>query len=163
MKIKQIELKKSRLYFVFDETEFESVLEKVLKYVKEQGLKYYYFLCDDDFGNHDLSFYYKDYPALEERRDLDCFRINPEHVDDITFMYKIMSQYHLSYLYINNDPDFLRFYNPRYREQRFPKELGYIIDTDISGEYIGIHKAWDLPDWDLTEIGIEASTVLNYQ
>lgn len=156
MKIEEIRIKNNDLTLLFDETEFEIVLEKVLKYVKEQGLKYYYFLCDDDFGNNDLSLYYKDYPALEERRDLGCFRINPEHIDDITFMYKIMSQYHFSYLYVNNDPDFLRFYNPRYRVQKFPKDLGYIIDTDISAEYIGIRKAPDLPDWDLTEIGIEA-------
>lgn len=163
MRIDEIRIKNNDLTLLFDETKFEAVLEKVLKYIREQNCKYYYFLCDDDFGNHDLSPYYNDYPALAERRDLDCFRINPKHIDNITFMYKIMSQYHYSCLYVNNDPDFLRFYNPRYRVQKLPKDSGYIVDTDISTEYISIRKALDLPDWDITEIGVEALNGVNYQ
>lgn len=150
----KIEKNDTDLYISFsDEREGKHILRRILNNFNQQPLNHYYFYFDDSFYNFDLSEYYKSYPMLKENISIGCLEIKSEDINDITFIYSILNQYHYSWLYINSDPDFLRFYNPKVRGQRFPQNIGYIVNMEIFDDsYIHIHKSFDLPDWDLLKM-----------
>lgn len=127
-----------------DESEAKKILKQILDRFIQEELNHYYFVFDDCFDNHDLSEYYNTYPILDSNDSIGCFEIKSEDVNDTVFIYKLLNQYHYSDLYINTDPDFLRFYNPKKRVQYFPQDVGYIINMEnYDGSYICIKKPSD--------------------
>jgi len=160
MEIKKVDINSNNIILLFDEIQGQEIVEKVLEYLVSQELGHYYFYYDDSFGNYDISCYYKDYPILLERPDVGCFEINTQHIKDITFMFQILNQYHYSCLYINSDPNFLRYTDCKYRVQNFPTNVGYTLNMETFSGYMHIHKANDMPDWDLAKIGISEEMLI---
>lgn len=140
---------------LLEEAEVINVLKNILDTFVPYPFNYYYFVFDDCFYNYDLTEYYNTYPILDSNDSIGCFEIKREDINNTVFIYHLLNQYHYSELYINSDPDFLRFYNPKKRVQDFPQNIGYRINMENwEGFSIYIHKSSDLPDWNLQKLGV---------
>lgn len=154
-KIKSVSIRKNLLHLDFEEKQGVYILEKIIQYTKFTEKLYYYVMFGYSFHNYDLSQYNDEYPILKE--NVGFFELREEDIDNYKFIYRILNQYHNCELYINIQSGLVEKYrNTDWREIPVEdvKSKGYTVNMLV--DYIEIEKASDLPDWDLSKMGIKA-------
>lgn len=154
-KIKSISIRKNLLHLDFEEKQGVYILEKIIQYTKFTEKLYYYVMFGYSFHNYDLSQYNDEYPILKE--NVGFFELREKDIDNYKFTYQLLNQYHNCELYINIQSGLVEKYrNIDWREIPVEdiKSKGYTVNMLV--DYIEIEKASDLPDWNLSKMGIKA-------
>jgi hypothetical protein len=134
----------------FEEKDGMEILGKVLKYIHNFDLSYYYLIFGDFMGGYDLESYKEKYSLLGSEEGV--IKLNDEDIENTRLIYNVLNSYHSADLYINNDADFISdLTNEAWRKPLYLKS-GFSVDMLV--DYINFIRTDDVPEWDLKLLNI---------